>query len=67
MFEKFLTTDDRTVGLFAAVNVGASGLSKVIESIAPALDLLLTMGQIAVAVVTVIYVWRKATKTKKDK
>lgn len=67
MFEKFLSTDDRAVGFFAAANVGASGFSKVIESIAPTLDLLLTVGQVAVAVVTVIYVWRKATNAKKDK
>lgn len=67
MFKKFLSTDDRAVGFFAAANVGASGFSKVIESIAPTLDLLLTAGQIAVAIVTVVYVWRKAINVKKDK
>lgn len=72
---RFQLTDETAVGLFGAVNLGLTAFSRLVDNIGPVLHDLLTAGQCAVAVVTVIYIWRKsqtlkrkvAVKTKKKK
>lgn len=57
-------TDETAVGLFGAVNLGLTAFSRVVDNIGPILHDLLTAGQCAVAVVTVIYIWRKSQTLK---
>ena len=56
---------DSLVAIFGAINIGLAGASKLVDNLGPILHDLLTAGQCAVAVVTVIYVWRKAQEIKR--
>lgn len=58
-------TEETTVGLFGAVNIGLVAAARLVDNIGPVLHDLLTAMQCAVAVVTVIYIWRKASAIKR--
>jgi hypothetical protein len=65
----FNCSEDSGVGLLAAGNLGLGSVVTWISEIEPALHALLTLGQISVAIATVVYFWRKAKAigaTKKD-
>lgn len=62
---RFMLTDETAVGLFGAINLGLTAFSRLVDNIGPVLHDLLTAGQCAVAVVTVIYIWRKAQSLKR--
>jgi hypothetical protein len=57
------------VGMLASANVGAGALNNFLNGMEPVIHLFVGLGQIAVAVVTVWYVWKKikCIKAKKEK
>jgi hypothetical protein len=59
-------TEETAVGLFGAVNIGLVAASRLVDNIGPVLHDLLTATQCAVAVVSVIYIWRKANAIKRN-
>jgi hypothetical protein len=56
------------VGVLASANVGAGALNSFLTGMEPVIHLFVGLGQIAVAVVTVWYIWKKIKliKAKKD-
>jgi hypothetical protein len=61
MIKRMLSSgDDHGVGLLAAANLAFANVQQFLSSIAPILNTMLTVGQVAVAAVTVFYIWRKA-------
>jgi len=61
-----------TVGLLAVSNVGAAMAAQAtkihwLDDLAPYLESLIKLGQIAVAVVTVWYIWRKLQNLPRNK
>ena len=60
MFKNFFDTDEGAVSFLASINIGASGVVKAVDNFEPVMHFLLVMGQIVVAAVTAICVWRKA-------
>lgn len=62
---KFFSRSDDTVGFLAAANVGVAGVGKFIADSQAIAHFLLSVGQIAVAFVTVYYIWRKARAIKR--
>ena len=61
---RFFSRSDDTVGFLAAANVGVAGVGKFIAESQSIAHLLLSVGQIAVAIATVYYIWRKARAIK---
>jgi hypothetical protein len=55
------------VGLFASANVGAGALNSFLSGMEPVIHLLVGLGQIAVAFVTVWYIWKKIKCIKAKK
>jgi hypothetical protein len=51
---------DHGVGFLASANLASASLISFLEGLEPALKALLLLGQVAVAVATVFYVYRKA-------
>jgi len=51
---------DSGMGVILAFNIAVSALSDIVAKIEPFLHTVLTAGQIAVALVSVYYIWRKA-------
>lgn len=64
---RLFTRSDDTVGFLAAANVGVAGVGKLIAETQAFTHFLLSVGQIAVAFVTVYYIWRKARAIKVNK
>lgn len=56
----FSSGQDHGVGILAAANLAFSNVQQFLSSMAPMLNTMLTIGQVAVAAVTVYYIWRKA-------
>jgi len=67
MFKRLLDGDGHGVGFLAAGNLMLSGAENFLSKAEPALHFLLSCGQIAVAVVTVIYILRKVQTVKTRK
>lgn len=72
--KKFFCNPDHTVGFLASINVATagigSGVEKALVGVQPFLHFLMTVSQIAVAAVTVYYIWNKTralTKGRKRK
>jgi hypothetical protein len=61
----FFATSDQAVGFLAAINLMVASVAKFFQTLAPAVDALVSLGQFAVAVVTVVYIWRKAQAVKR--
>jgi hypothetical protein len=55
------------VGLLAAGNLMLSGFESFLAGLEPILHCALAVGQISVAAVTVVYIWRKAQAVKRSK
>jgi hypothetical protein len=53
------------VGMLASANVGAGAVNNFVSGVEPVIHLLVGLGQIAVAVVTVWYIWKKIKCFKK--
>lgn len=60
----FSPDSDHGVGLLAAANLSLAGLQTFLSSLQPILHTMLSVGQVAVAAVTVYYIWRKARAVK---
>lgn len=61
MIGKMLNSgDDHGVGLLAAGNLGINSIAAWLTQIEPMLRVLLSVGQIGVAAVTIYYIYRKA-------
>lgn len=54
------------VGLLAVANLTVGGVKEFFSGMEPFLHVLISLGQLAVAVVTVWYIWRKIRKLKQD-
>lgn len=67
MIKKIFNNEDGGVGFLASVNLGIAGIAKTMDNIEPVLHFLLVSGQIAVAAVTVIYIWKKTKAVGKNK
>jgi uncharacterized protein (DUF2062 family) len=52
------------IGFLASANLAAAGIQQLISTWEPILRTLLVVGQIAVAVATVVYIWKKAQVIK---
>ena len=64
---KIFQIDDNHVGLLAAANLGIGAVSKWLSILTPVVGVLVSLGQVAVAVVTVIYITKKTKKlSQKD-
>lgn len=48
------------IGMLASLNLGISGVARAVDIYDPILHSLLVSGQVIVAFVTALYVWRKA-------
>lgn len=66
----FSSDSSDTVGIFAASNIGLAGLNSWLANLEPILHSLVSLGQVAVAAATVIYILKKVravTTPKKRK
>jgi len=63
---KFFSTDsqDNAAIVLLAANSLASGFKNVVDLVAPALAAVLILTQIVVALVTVVWIWRRAAGAK---
>lgn len=52
--------DNFQVSLAAMLGLGSPGLNLVLDIVNPVLQALFTVGQIGVAIVTIVYIYRKA-------
>jgi hypothetical protein len=58
------TTDLMKVKLAAVVGIGSPWLTDLFLKFGPALDFIIKLGQVGVAIVTILYIWRKWRKLK---
>jgi len=61
------TTDWMKVKLAAVIGIGSPWLAELLLRLGPVLDFFIKLGQIGVAIVTIIYIWRKISKLKNSK
>ena len=66
MFKDLMETVESRIALLASANLSLSGVAKILQSLEPVLNVLVTVGQIAVAVVTVIYIVQKTILLRRD-
>lgn len=59
--------DLNTVSLLAASNLGLAGVSNFLDKTTQILHILMTLGQVGVAAVTIIYVIKKIRALRKPK
>jgi hypothetical protein len=55
------------VKVAAMIGIGSPWLADLLLKLGPALDFAIKLGQIGVATVTIIYIWRKWRKLKNSK
>lgn len=55
------------VKLAAVIGIGSPWLADLLLKLGPALDFAIKLGQVGVAVVTILYIWRKWRKLKNSK
>jgi hypothetical protein len=69
MIKTVLSTDEGKVMSLASVSLGLSGLQDFLVQVERILHSFISLGQIAVAVFTVIYIWKKtrAIRVKTDR
>jgi hypothetical protein len=58
------TMDWMKVKLAAVVGIGSPWLTGLLLKFGPALDFFIKLGQVGVALVTILYIWRKWRKLK---
>lgn len=63
--EQHMNTDHH-VAVLALVNLAAEAVKKIFLWLAPVLGPVLTLGQIVIAVVTVIWIWQRVKGVKLD-
>lgn len=56
---------DDSLTFLAAGNLGLEGVSKWVSDVQPAISMLVSLGQVAVATMTVIYIVYKIRKSKR--
>lgn len=59
--------DDFRISMLAAGNLALAGVGNFLDKVSQILHLLLTVGQVGVATITIIYVWKKIRALSKRK
>lgn len=67
MLKELLETVESRIAMLASANLSLAGLGGLIAKLTPYLEAMVKLGQIAVAVVTVIYVINKTLAVRKAK
>jgi hypothetical protein len=62
--KEFFSTSDQSVGFLAAINLIVAGIADFFKAMEPAADVFVSFGQVAVAIVTVLYIHKKTKAIK---